>query len=66
MANTFKQINFAAEPASAGTPNVMNTEEIIRRAVDDDDNLKKYFLNMKEIKTIYIKNKLINFVLQAS
>ena len=46
--------------------NIDSKEEIIRKAVDDDDNLKKYFLNMKEIKTIYIKNKLINFVLQAS
>ena len=46
--------------------NIDSKEEIIRRAVDDDDNLKKYFLNMKEIKTIYINNKLINFVLQAS
>ncbi|MFL3005167.1 MAG: leucine--tRNA ligase [Candidatus Neomarinimicrobiota bacterium] len=40
-------------------------EEIIRKAVDDDNNLKKYFSNMKEVKTIYINNKLINFVLQA-
>ena len=30
-----------------------------------NDNLKKYFSNMKEVKTIYINNKLINFVLQA-
>ena len=40
-------------------------KEIIRKAVDDDDNLKKYFSNMKEVKTIYVNNKLINFVLQS-
>ena len=46
--------------------NIDSKEEIIRKAVDDDDNLKKYFSNMKEIKTICIKNKLINFVLKAN
>ena len=45
--------------------NIDSEEEIIRSAVDNDDNLKKYFSNMKEIKTIYINNKLINFVLKA-
>ena len=40
-------------------------EDIIRNAVDEDENLKKYFSNMKEVKTIYVNNKLINFVLQA-
>ena len=40
-------------------------EEIIRKAVFNDDKLKTYFSNMKEIKTIYINNQLINFVLKA-
>ena len=40
-------------------------EEIIRKAVFSDDKLKTYFSNMKEIKTIYINNQLINFVLKA-
>ena len=45
--------------------NINSEEEIIRKTVNDDESLKKYFINMKEIKTIYINNKLINFVLQV-
>ena len=39
-------------------------EEKIKNKVSLNKNLKKYFLNMSEIKVIYIPNKLINFVLR--
>ena len=45
--------------------NMNSKEEIIRKAVDNDDYLKKYFSNMRVVKAIYVRNKLINFVLKA-
>ena len=58
-------VQFNGKMRGTVTVSMDSKEEIIRKAVDDDDNLKKYFSNMKEVKTIYINNKLINFVLQA-
>ncbi|MFL3006911.1 MAG: leucine--tRNA ligase [Candidatus Neomarinimicrobiota bacterium] len=58
-------VQFNGKMRGTVTVSMDSKEEIIRKAVDDDDNLKKYFSNMKEVKAIYINNKLINFILQA-
>ena len=41
-------------------------EKKVIETVRADENFKKYFDNMEEIKIIFIPNKLINFVLKQS
>ena len=44
--------------------NLDSEQKIVSGIVMADDNFKKYFDNMVEVKVIYIPNKLINFVLK--
>ena len=44
---------------------INSEKEVVRKAVYKDGTLKKYFSSMKVVKTIFIPNKLINFVLQV-
>ena len=39
-------------------------KEKIINDIKNDDQIKKYLDNKKIIKTIYIENKLINFIIQ--
>ena len=39
-------------------------KETIINSIKNDDQIKKYLNNKKLIKTIYIENKLINFIIQ--
>ena len=42
--------------------NIMNKDKLIEK-IKNDDQIKKYLDNKKIIKTIYIENKLINFII---
>ncbi len=42
--------------------NIMNKDKLIEE-IKNDDQIKKYLDNKKIIKTIYIENKLINFII---
>ena len=39
-------------------------KETIINSIKNDEQIKKYLHNKKVIKTIYIENKLINFIIQ--
>ncbi len=40
------------------------TEGDLIKIIDDNDDLKKYFVNKEIIKHIYVKNKIINYILK--
>ena len=39
-------------------------KETIINSIKNDEQIKKYLHNKKVIKTIYVENKLINFIIQ--
>ena len=40
------------------------SESDLIKIIDDNDDLKKHFVNKEIIKHIYVKNKIINYILK--